>query len=338
MAYETGTSTGPSDLLDKLRVFLVAQGWTVNGWADDTYNYSTPSGIDGTGKRLHVQKNAADGTVMYFNFRSAIRGLVVSNSFATSMSGRYYGELTGIAVNGSTGYNGSSHWDQQPGAPAFANGVVELSTVAIPSYHFFADGDTVNVVVEYGAGKYQFLSFGCLEKQGAYTGGQFFSGSFASDQFYRNWTVSGWYVPHYFTNTDSAGGISGSVYVNVDGTASWRKADSTTKEIVMPCVAGQRANATYMRGGLCNFFWSKSPNFYNGLAAMGVLYVLLKRSDGNYSLLGWPKNIRSLNIVNYAAGQELTYGSETWLVFPASLEDETQTLNKNVGFAYKKVV
>ena len=47
MAYESGSASNATDLLDKLRVFLVAQGWTQNKW----------EAISG-GYRLHLNKNS----------------------------------------------------------------------------------------------------------------------------------------------------------------------------------------------------------------------------------------------------------------------------------------
>lgn len=417
MAYETGASTGPDDLLDKLRLFLIAQGWTVNQWADDTFNYQTPTGINGAGKKLHVQKTAADGTVMYFNFRSAIRGAVCSDfnqNSTISNPSRYYGELTGIAMNGSTGYganiaknitsianwggspnlvfiyctnqfqNGDSvtiagttdyngtytianasisgftiqhawtssqtgtatgpnrAWCEQPGAHIGSNGswamfIAELSTTAIPAYYFFADGDTVHVVVEYESGKYQFLSFGCLEKQGVYTGGQFFAGSYRSYDVTYNFYRKGSYSrPMFFAcGGNNNGYYHGGVYLDVDSSAAWRCADYNNNAVFPGAFTAGTTDNYALRAGFNFFFSKRSPNAYNAMAAMVPVYIHGKRSNGNYSLLGWPKSIRMLNVGNYSGGQELTYGSETWKVFPA---DVLGTDLAGVGFAFKKVV
>ena len=54
MAYETGASTGPNDLLGKLRLFAIAQGWTINRWT-----------TVGSGRELCLSKGSA-----YYNMRS----------------------------------------------------------------------------------------------------------------------------------------------------------------------------------------------------------------------------------------------------------------------------
>ena len=126
-------------------------------------------------------------SVLLTCLRSTVRGIPWGDrqTSATLYGGKFRAEVTGLCLYGSTGYDGGLVWDLQPGGTlngALSWGVTmtELSTTAIPAYYFFQDGDTVTVVVEYTAGKYQWFCFGCLEKQGVYTGGQFFSGSLGS--------------------------------------------------------------------------------------------------------------------------------------------------------------
>jgi len=332
MAYYSGTAIGPADLLDKIRTALIAEGWTENDYS-----------VDGTGYRLHVQKVAqSGGPTMYFNFRSAINeyntGITEDND-----SRETYGKITGICINGSTGYDAGESWDQQPGYPTNPNDndyswacvMSPMSVSAIPAYYIFFLGDSVHIVVEITSGKFQFMSFGCLEKQGVYTGGMYFTASMDSDQPYQGYYGSGNnYYPLYF-NAYPAGNPAGGVYIDADSVADWRIASTNDDEILFPCVVGQQANESYSQVGINSMFWSKGPNFYNNLAAMAPLYTFVKRSDDNYSLLGWPEGVRFLNCTNYSAGQELTYGTETWKIFHAdSLNGDP--LNMYCGFAFKK--
>ena len=109
MSYETNTSTGPNDLIDKLRIFLLAEGWTVNLFA-----------AIGAGYRLHVQKTASDDTVMYFNFRSAIAETGVTLITEDNVTGAN-GTVTGLLINGSTGYNVGEIWHHQTGKSIDSN-------------------------------------------------------------------------------------------------------------------------------------------------------------------------------------------------------------------------
>lgn len=356
MAYQTGTSTGPADLLDKLRLFLIAAGWTVNKWDDCNVTYETWTGLDGTGKRLHIQKTATDGTVMYFNLRSTVRGIPFGDHYPTSYQygGKYYSEITGIAINGSTGYNGSLAWDLQPGGTLNSSlswGVCmsEISTTAIPAYYFFQDGDTVIVCVEYTAGKYQWLSFGCVEKQGVFTGGQFFSGSLNSYQpslQILQTPFSSEQTMFLTVNFDSYTYANGALYLDVDSIAAWRASGdvgSTSsgvgfRTLILP---GLRSNDTdkvwnnSKNTSLATNFNTRSPNFYNALAPFATCYFLVRRSDENLTLLGWPKSIRLINMTNYAPAEEITLSTDTWMVFP---EHSKLDNDPTVGFAIKKVV
>ncbi len=333
MSYQAGVSTGPNDLIDKLRIFLIAEGWTVNGWA-----------AIGAGWRLHVQKTAADATVMYFNFRSAIAE-TGTTLITEDNNGGAYGTVTGILVNGSTGYAGGSLWHMQPGKAINGSGdstamcMTRMSTTAIPAYYFFtpdSDSDTVHIAVEVTAGKFQFMSFGLLVKQGTYTGGQYYTSSFSSYRPDQEWDDN-LYAPHYFA-AYTAGNDKGAVYVDVDATASWRLCTGDIyPEIKWPCVVGQAGGVeTYSQRGLASYFWSHSPNSYNAMAAMCPIYTLLKRDDDNYSLLGWPDGVRFLNTTNYDPAEEITYGAETWTVFHADSQSG-DPLNMYAGFAFKKV-
>jgi hypothetical protein len=335
MSYQSGTATGPTDLLDKIRAFLLADSWTINDHS-----------ADGAGYRLHVQKTASDSTVMYFNFRSAINENVFGDSTGYL--------LTGIGINGSIGYDAGEAWNAQPTYSMNRNytnatsGCVisNMSTSAIPSYFFFTIGDSVHIVVEVVSGEYQYMSFGCLAKQGVFTGGQYFSANYPS---YGTNTMRTSYGPTYFSSPMYSGAstyyMHGFVYVDVDSVANWRMAASYASapgpEIVFPACCPSISSSYYYwsETGLASMFAGKSPNFYNNIAAMCPLYTSLKRSDNNYSLLGCPDGIRFINTTNYSIGQEITYGSETWKIFRTGLHNGSiPTYHTNFGFAFKKVV
>ena len=358
MAYQTGTSTGPADLLDKLRSFLIANGWAVNLWADDNTTYASWAGIDGTDKRLHVQKTATDSTVMYFNLRSIIRGFPFGDSYNNTpqYAGKYKHEVTGLCLNGSTGYDGGMAWDLQPGSTrrtdnGLSNGVciTELSVTAIPAYHFFQDGDTVIVCIEYQSGKYQWLIFGCLEKIGTYTGGQFFSGSLGSfDPSYQ--LLAAGQHQTVFLAANALAYIyygNGAVYLNVDSVAAWRTSGYNGSESPgqpyhhSVCFSGMEPNANKAdvvgrahSNTLTGFFDTRSPNHYNSLAPFIPVYTLCWRASTNWSMVGWPKSIRTINIQDYDPADEIVLGTDTWMIFPSHSKADVDPV---IGFAVKKV-
>jgi len=352
MAYETGTATGPDNLLDKLWTWLAANGWSVNSWATDNTTYESWSGLDGSGKRLHIQKTAGDSTVMYFNLRSTVRGIPFEDHYgsATQQGGKYYGEITGLAINGSTGYSGANTWDKQPGYMQSTGGswgaaITELSTTSIPAYYFYQDGDTVVVCVEYQSGKFQWISFGLLEKQGSYTGGQFVAASLNGYRPSYQLLYEGTDMTKFFClNSENSGEEygNGAVYHNADSITAWRasgalgsKTETYAFEMIFPGLTPNGAVYAPRDWNTINsFFISRAPNHYNGLAPMVPIYILGKRTSGNYSLLGWPKSIRMLNCYYYDPAEEYTLGSDVWMVFPGHSKSDADA---RMGFAVKKV-
>ena len=57
MAYQNGTALDLNDLLNKLRLFVSANGWTVNFWGDRTT-------ASGGGKALSITKGVCQGTFL----------------------------------------------------------------------------------------------------------------------------------------------------------------------------------------------------------------------------------------------------------------------------------
>jgi hypothetical protein len=338
MGFYSGTSTGPNDLIDKLRIALLAESWTVDDFS-----------AVGAGYRLHVHKTASDSTVMYFNFRSAIAE-TGTTLITEDNAGDTNGTVTaGLIINGSTGYDGGELWHKQPGYPqnvnnsnkSFGNVMSPMSLTAIPAYYFFFNGDSVHIIVEITSGKFQFMSFGMIVKQGTITGGQFFTASLGSHSPYLDYNgplnhdSSRYFVNNPYIALD----VDGAVYLNVDSLASWRNAGvrSSNPQIIFPCPGPGVISENFSKSGMASFFWSTSPDAYNAMAAMCPIDIFLRRSDANYSLIGRPEGVRFLNVANYEPAEEIAYGDETWKVFHANGVAGTPQ-NMYTGFAFLKVV
>jgi len=159
-SYSTGTASGPTDLLQKLVTWLVAQGWT-----------SDSSVSDGSGWRAHLHKSG-----LYVNMRSAVNeGIWNYNNFNGYGIGLYLGD----------GYSGASNWRSQSGGP-IVNGTANqvgagmlLNSGAITAYHFFDNGsDHIVVVVEKSPGIFCHMGWGpSLVKTGYSTDFPYFWGS-----------------------------------------------------------------------------------------------------------------------------------------------------------------
>jgi hypothetical protein len=329
MAYETGTATDQHNLLDKIRTFCVTQGWTQNGWADD-----------GTGKRLHLSKNG-----LYFNFRSAVNERVFSAYYFYSS----YAYVTGIALCGSTGYDGGEDWDNQPGGPvsnysSYTWGVcIKDVSGAIPAYHLFTLGaNSVCLVVEYQSGKYQYLVWGELDKSdaGTYTGGQFVVGSRSAATASYGSEPDPLGVFGYPADIGDCPQLA--VWMDVDSiTEYWWPGGSyvtryaaTTRMVRINGLSGRVDPTNGGQKGLASPLIRATPNAFNGLTSLHVLEVIAEREADKWSYIGRIPNMRMLNMTNYSPGDEITLGSDTWMVFPQHGKADTYP---EVGLAVLKV-
>ena len=136
MAYQTGTFTDSDDLLDILRLFLIAQGWTVNQYV-----------VEGTGYKLCIVKS---GT--YF----ALRSMTNEAFFSTR-------NQTGISVAGATGFDSGATWDAQPGTHVAAGSNVTLYAPMSSCngsggiYHMFGLPDSIVVYMDSPNGSDQLM-------------------------------------------------------------------------------------------------------------------------------------------------------------------------------------
>jgi hypothetical protein len=367
MAYESGTYTDMHDLLSKINTFLLANGWSVNSYIAEASGYESWGDLDYTGaKRLHVQKTAGDGTVMYFNFKAVTSGIIFREHYAVESKsyGRYNSEVRGIGINGSTGYSGGSNWDEQPGGPTSGSGtdgigacITEIPTSGTNNYYIFQNGDVVVVAAEISTGRYMYLSFGCMTKSGAYTGGQFYAASvnsyYPSIYFmYLSGTDRYEYRTQFFANVVSTYNQAFGVYLNVESDAGWRHcgredcATPDTSEHSFYVYLGGQAPYTkagnQWRANVNNFIYARGPNHFNGVAVLAPIYTFCKRANLRYAYLGYPEGVRCINITEYNPGDEIIIGSDTWTVLPAFAKTDEDSgvdhLNAEVGFAFLKVV
>lgn len=302
MAYETGTALSPPDLLDKIRNFCANNGWTVNSFAND-----------GTGKRLHIQRATAAAGTVYFNFRS-----YVAESSKNS-----------IQMNGSTGYNGASAWNLQPGVPTPPTGTDRGEsgiglTGAINSYHFFAHngGDQIYCFVEQPLGVFQFMLFGAIEKLGTWTGGQFYT---APQPFSGRDARSSQFAARSLFKTNEGFGASsaynnggGYLYVSaVDGYTGWLAPYNTSTRSALQMSVGDRAITDAFAS-----LWGNSPNSFNQRAILKPLPVMISRNGNSTatsdpaSVVGMMPNLFYLNIANLIVGSQLVIGADAYRILP----------------------
>jgi hypothetical protein len=153
-SYSTGSSSSPTNLLQTLVTWLVAQGWTQDA-----------NSAEGTGWRSHLHK----GT-QYVNLRAAGNENIWPREAPPTSYYHDYGDGGyGIGLYLGTGYNVLQDWDMQAGGPVRLGDTTEQRRLGcgmnLPAsggdYHFFDDGnDNITVVVERSPGIFTHMGWG----------------------------------------------------------------------------------------------------------------------------------------------------------------------------------
>lgn len=332
MAYQTGTSTDINDLLDKFRLFAIAQGWSVNRWV-----------TVGSGRELCIQKSSA-----YFNFRAW-------NNETALVNGSNQSSKTGLAINGSDGYLGGSAWDRQPGYPQRQSGSPDqahawfplvINFGPFPAYHFFApDAKTLYAEVEVSTGI--FMRFGCgsldLFNPAAPGGGRFFyatggshvTNSTASSAWLGTDVDNAYYsleeVPFRCADycASQASYLTGSyLRVQHDSFNNWAFSSRTfsTSNTASICQGGGVHDRPIR---------DLAPNALNGVGVILPNIVSVNRNNEFLNPVGTIPGMRYMDMTNYLPGNEFTLGSDTWKVFPWYAKGGRSGQR---GIAYLKVV
>ena len=320
MAYETSTATNPDGLLDALRIFATAQGWTIDKWESQTNGYW-----------LSLHK----GT-QYVN--------LVSDSTWTEAAGE-------IKLRGATGYDSGLAAENQPGSrtDAYWAQANDLRAGAYVAYHFFAGDQFIHCVVEVSSGRYVHFGFGVLDKSGTYDGGEYV---YANCHYLNNTTRSGdgTYTGHtYPFSTGNKGTQVRFTENDLDITSSikdWATFSvapaSYATTLYAACWLPATADSSFV-GNPQGLNISRQPNYFNGVSMLIPYTVACGRRDNLVSILGEPKEMRAVNIKTLAPGQEMVLGADIWMLFPIKQKGEqiagsTTPFSLWYGIAYKKVV
>lgn len=324
MAYETGTATSPTDLLQKFVTWLVSRGWTSN-----------KSEADSLGWRSHVSKGG-----VYVNLRSNIGS-------GASVWGHSIGNTTGyngIGITVGTGFNGSNAWHNQAGCP-LGNGQtysvgawMQLPSGSIVAYHFFDDGsDNVVCVVERTAGIFTHLGWGPLiTKAGSWTGGGFFFGPISE---YYGYITSGEGSSAATalcpcSQSDANGYACAFVRADVDAFTSKWVGISKVQTGSVSGYTGKHGASSIEGGSTCHdeipqcsaLFMARQTSSINSQANLIPIRIFAARDAGGFSLIGTVPGIFAANATDngFSKGEEILIGADTYKLFP--------------NFAVKKVI
>ena len=323
MAYETGSATDLEDLMSKLDTFI-----TANGFSQDQFNTGTnyASWNDGGSLFFSARWDDSPGTDL---------GLYQALGFDSAGAPHTQTDDSG---NGDTS------------VPINAERRVNMESAGpYTAYHFFIDAAEtyIHVVVEVDTGRFRHFGFGTIDKANDYTGGEYVYGHF--------WSNNTTYIDdptsqqHYMGLDGGSGSANGATMhlEGVDGmTVDQKWMVFTQNSSGGTDTAGEDRVTGYgtMRGGMHTnaLAWIRGSalNVYVPLIPIEVVYRNKATAPDTAFLLGRLKDIAVINIHNFNAGDEITIGSDTYVIFPwvrkqYSLGNTEESWN--AGLAYKKV-
>ncbi len=230
----------------------------------------------------------------------------------------------------------------------------EIGDGPYPSYHFFTNETGVNYfycALQYSSGLYRHLAFGNIEKKGDWVGGEFVCGhthTNASPTSSSNCVLldGRW-------NQSSGSQENRAPTMRVEGLQSYGQVtdgqwgecngDATLGNLKVATDRDGTARTQLLGGFKANMFaplfgWVRS-NVANGFVPMYPIAVwFVSTSPSTIRLLGFMKDVRGINIAAFTAGEEVTIGSDVWVVFPAVRKQNTAVTDesRNQGIAYLK--
>jgi len=335
MSFETGTASGPEDLMDKLEAFILSVSPTFT--IDRAMSAASPFDL-----------SVSDGDGLFCQISS-------------------FGDTDALYMAGSTGFDGSG-WGFEPGSNTQAGGAKtsghEVSEMTGPyeAYFFYMNFDPaigakyVHVVVETTAGVYRHFGFGTIDKVGSFVGGQYINGHF-------------WQQGSQSDNPNTSGhrvafdgiGTTGStnrchVHVPLDELNGWNGGLSSPAEkwhVAGNQSTGNDADGVHKGniewGGrqawyLHPFFEIGGSSQFNGFKPLIPIPLFLRDFDPNPDemyLLGYAPDVREISVEGLTPGQSLVIGGDTWDTFPVGrkylVQDDTEGTGM-WGRAYRRRV
>lgn len=356
MAFFQGpiTVSSLSGFLESLQSFLTNGTAGNPGWTDENAGGATHNGVDTTNGEWAVSK---DG--------SGSHAVQIAGQWDTS-SPDYLALYQYYDSGGAGSYvDGSSPWGQtNDSGNGYDGGTITNANLdneryvritATPErYWVFTDDQSGEphcyVVVETDVGRYVHFGFGILDKFNDWTGGEFCYGhrdgagqragsadtSWALDAFLNGTNDQNFAATMRLEGMDDSP-VSGkwAVFLNDSQSSAQLGTDSAAVDR-LHCVGGVRAGAhAYM-------FGTQPGAIGTGYvpSAPIVAYHLDRNVGGGssyagaWSPLGAMKDVRTLNIKNFEAGDIITIGSDDWYVFPWSKKADDDTSSSNTsGYA-----
>lgn len=325
MAYETGSATSMEDLVSKL--FTFATGLSTTPWTQDELDLGNDWGTIHRGS-------------CYVSFR--------------------WDTTDDLGIYQSLSWGASNEPHEQPddagegasGAPTTGRRINFESAGPYTAYHFYAgEGSTpyIHVVIEVDSGRFRHFGFGNLIKLGTWTGGEYSYG--------HTWAQSASVIDLPASTSHSVGleglqsatSISATLHIedfaDQTGDEKWALFSVSTEPAGTDRAGEDRKCVV---GGWRGSFWGRwlawisysSPNAYKPFVPIPVVYYDRAAAPDTWRWIGEQPDVAVMNMRAFTAGQEVTIGGDTWMVFPLVRKQYLQVDTEEswmAGMAYKKI-
>lgn len=296
MPFQTGTATSFVNLLDTMRLFATANGWTENSWVSPA---------------LSLQK----GTI-YANFSATANDLQMKGSLGYSGAAAWNAQPSTHAPVPwmRDGFHGSITW------PA--------------TYWMFihTSPDDIVIVLRYQPTRFLYMTFGQLLKYGTYTGGEYYAAS--SDGVGGPGVTIETPVTGRGSQIPNSPGVNAANFAGLfwrrteAGAFTAGVPDVLHAEIDSFTWGGPTTglNTPYVTETTIQFLASASDHTFplqnrlvsafNGLATLQPIEVFALRPDAHYSPLGRVEHLRYANVINHNPADIIDIGGQKWMLFP----------------------
>lgn len=338
MAYETGSATDLGDLLTKLDTFLVANGWTQDDF-DDGASVAAQGFAQWNKNDLHIGLKWVANAPNNLSVHQALgNGGAVFPGAHTDDSGN--------------GYNASFGTDAQLDDERCVN---DIGDGPFPSYHFFENDASpayVHVVVEIESQVYRHFGFGEMNKFNDWTGGEYCYGHYAFESAGGDATQTSatWLLDGIFNSVGATGRRAATIHAeglpHQGASEKWLTFIGGATSLDTSNwidTAGEQQQVAFggSRGGPVAFVLGQNrSDLASGHIPLSPLAVFTRDFTNDFAYyLGEIPDIRLIEIRNFSAAQEVTIGSDTWVIFPQVRRTEDSVVGRTYysGVAYKKV-
>lgn len=324
MAFTNQTVISLQDFVEKLDAFVVA-----NGWTQDQLN-------TGAGKA------AWHKSTVFFQVRwstATPNNLGIYQSLAFSGTGVDPGNHTDDSGNGEVSGTDS----------VLDDGRFALITNTPVRFWAFASGDYVHVAVQ-TTGNLDFVHLGAgkLTKIGDWVGGEYVYGHRTNGTGVQAINAGSTYLLDGILTHAAPGSNKYAATLHLEalpgmgGSSKWGVflADDTPG-LDRAGNARVLLQGGYRGGPVARVFGRYEANPTKGLVPISPQLVFYRRTNATKDTfaLGFMPDVRQCQIRHFAGGDELTVGSDTWVLFPSGRKDLASP-NTNTGLqgiGYKKI-